>query len=66
MKKANYEILWYMRWEVRPLIKVYPGQRAGGTEADMMAANELSAHASLQVNCSMLHIYTKAKHVMRY
>ncbi|XP_020085010.1 uncharacterized protein LOC109707893 [Ananas comosus] len=32
----------------RVIFKVYPGQRAGGTEADMMAANELSAHASLQ------------------
>ncbi|CAI0383924.1 unnamed protein product [Linum tenue] len=30
------------------LFKVYPGQRAGGIEADMMAANELSAHSSLQ------------------
>ncbi|GAB4858165.1 hypothetical protein Ancab_009562 [Ancistrocladus abbreviatus] len=28
--------------------KVYPGQRAGGLEADMMAANELGAHAFLQ------------------
>lgn len=31
------------------LIKVYPGQRSGGIEADMMAANELNAHAFLQV-----------------
>ena len=30
-------------------MKVYPGQRAGGIEADMMAANELNAHAALQV-----------------
>ncbi|XP_057541295.1 uncharacterized protein LOC130819321 isoform X1 [Amaranthus tricolor] len=30
------------------LFKVYPGQRAGGVEADMMAANELSTHAFLQ------------------
>ncbi|KAG9454392.1 hypothetical protein H6P81_007296 [Aristolochia fimbriata] len=30
------------------LFKVYPGQRAGGVEADMMAANELGAHAYLQ------------------
>lgn len=30
-------------------MKVYPGQRAGGNEADMMAANELNAHTSLQV-----------------
>ncbi|CAN0854434.1 hypothetical protein LINGRAHAP2_LOCUS5921 [Linum grandiflorum] len=30
------------------LFKVYPGQRAGGVEADMMAANELNAHTSLQ------------------
>lgn len=30
-------------------MKVYPGQRAGGIEADMMAANELNAHAFLQV-----------------
>ncbi|KAG1354255.1 hypothetical protein COCNU_07G003670 [Cocos nucifera] len=27
---------------------VYPGQRAGGIEADMMAANELSTHAFIQ------------------
>ncbi|XP_058086807.1 uncharacterized protein LOC131233942 isoform X2 [Magnolia sinica] len=32
----------------RVIFKVYPGQRAGGSEADMMAANELSAHAFLQ------------------
>lgn len=31
------------------LLKVYPGQRTGGVEADMMAANELNAHAFLQV-----------------
>ncbi|CAN7037882.1 unnamed protein product [Brassica rapa subsp. trilocularis] len=30
--------------------KVYPGQRAGGIEADMMAANELNAHSFLQSN----------------
>lgn len=30
------------------IFKVYPGQQVGGTEADMMAANELNAHASLQ------------------
>ncbi|XVE62284.1 hypothetical protein DITRI_Ditri06bG0105700 [Diplodiscus trichospermus] len=30
------------------IFKVYPGQRAAGIEADMMAANELNAHASLQ------------------
>ncbi|XP_030534173.2 uncharacterized protein LOC115743503 [Rhodamnia argentea] len=30
------------------VFKVYPGQRAGGTEADMMAANELNSHAFLQ------------------
>ncbi|CAK7333675.1 unnamed protein product [Dovyalis caffra] len=30
------------------VFKVYPGQRTGGIEADMMAANELNAHASLQ------------------
>ncbi|XP_061993168.1 uncharacterized protein LOC133711023 [Rosa rugosa] len=30
------------------VFKVYPGQRAGGIEADMMAANELNAHTSLQ------------------
>ncbi|KAJ4828111.1 hypothetical protein Tsubulata_007156 [Turnera subulata] len=30
------------------MFKVYPGQRAGGIEADMMAANELNAHAFLQ------------------
>ncbi|CAH2072574.1 unnamed protein product [Thlaspi arvense] len=29
-------------------VKVYPGQRAGGIEADMMAANELNAHSFLQ------------------
>ncbi|KAL2921445.1 Calcium-dependent protein kinase 4 [Bienertia sinuspersici] len=30
------------------LFKVYPGQRTGGAEADMMAANELSTHTYLQ------------------
>ncbi|KAL3524538.1 hypothetical protein ACH5RR_017372 [Cinchona calisaya] len=30
------------------LFKVYPGQQVGGIEADMMAANELNAHAFLQ------------------
>ncbi|POO02043.1 Tyrosine-protein kinase [Trema orientale] len=30
------------------VFKVYPGQRAGGNEADMMAANELNAHSFLQ------------------
>ncbi|KAK9271958.1 hypothetical protein L1049_002325 [Liquidambar formosana] len=30
------------------IFKVYPGQRASGIEADMMAANELNAHAFLQ------------------
>lgn len=30
-------------------VQVYPGQRAGGVEADMMAANELSTHLYLQV-----------------
>lgn len=32
----------------RIIFKVYPGQRAGGAEADMMAANELNCHAFLQ------------------
>ncbi|XP_060204094.1 uncharacterized protein LOC132632253 [Lycium barbarum] len=32
----------------RVIFKVYPGQQVGGAEADMMAANELNAHASLQ------------------
>ncbi|XP_068669786.1 uncharacterized protein [Aristolochia californica] len=32
----------------RVIFKVYPGNRAGGAEADMMAANELNAHAYLQ------------------
>ncbi|XP_065854292.1 uncharacterized protein [Euphorbia lathyris] len=32
----------------RVIFKVYPGQRAGGVEADMMAANELNAHIVLQ------------------
>ncbi|KAM2783181.1 hypothetical protein COP1_012693 [Malus domestica] len=32
------------------VFKVYPGQRAGGNEADMMAANELNAHLFLQNN----------------
>ncbi|KAH7687297.1 [RNA-polymerase]-subunit kinase protein [Dioscorea alata] len=32
----------------RVIFKVYPGQRSGGIEADMMAANELNAHAFLQ------------------
>lgn len=40
----------YFSWNITLLaIKVYPGQRAGGIEADMMAANELNAHAYLQV-----------------
>ncbi|KAK9732444.1 hypothetical protein RND81_04G000700 [Saponaria officinalis] len=30
------------------LFKVYPGQRAAGPEADLMASNELSTHAFLQ------------------
>ncbi|PIN23515.1 Cyclin-dependent kinase [Handroanthus impetiginosus] len=30
------------------IFKVYPGQQVGGVEADLMAANELTAHASLQ------------------
>ncbi|XP_052179287.1 uncharacterized protein LOC127792732 isoform X1 [Diospyros lotus] len=30
------------------IFKVYPGQQIGGVEADMMAANELNAHAFLQ------------------
>ncbi|XP_024018037.1 uncharacterized protein LOC21393593 isoform X3 [Morus notabilis] len=30
------------------VFKVYPGQRAAGIEADMMAANELNAHTFLQ------------------
>ncbi|KAA8540149.1 hypothetical protein F0562_026841 [Nyssa sinensis] len=30
------------------IFKVYPGQQVGGVEADMMAANELNAHTSLQ------------------
>ncbi|XP_022952093.1 uncharacterized protein LOC111454854 [Cucurbita moschata] len=30
------------------IFKVYPGKRAGGLEADMMAANELNAHVFLQ------------------
>lgn len=37
-------------------MKVYPGKRAGGFEADMMAANELNAHAFLQVT-DILFIY---------
>lgn len=37
-------------------MKVYPGQRAGGIEADMMAANELNAHSFLQVRIQ-LYIY---------
>ncbi|RYR10236.1 hypothetical protein Ahy_B05g078709 isoform C [Arachis hypogaea] len=32
------------------IFKVYPGKRAGGIEADMMAANELNAHSFLQRN----------------
>ncbi|EPS69072.1 hypothetical protein M569_05692, partial [Genlisea aurea] len=34
------------------IFKVYPGKQVGGPEADMMAANELSAHASLQASNS--------------
>ncbi|XP_078437563.1 protein kinase superfamily protein [Wolffia australiana] len=32
----------------RVIFKVYPGLRAGGVEADMMAANEVNCHAFLQ------------------
>ncbi|XAR52078.1 Non-specific serine/threonine protein kinase [Bertholletia excelsa] len=32
------------------IFKVYPGQQVGGVEADLMAANELNAHAFLQSN----------------
>eukprot|EP00262_Sarcandra_glabra_P008144 TRINITY_DN21381_c0_g1_i2.p1 TRINITY_DN21381_c0_g1~~TRINITY_DN21381_c0_g1_i2.p1 ORF type:complete len:430 (-),score=60.26 TRINITY_DN21381_c0_g1_i2:118-1407(-) len=32
----------------RIIFKVYPGKRTGGLESDMMAANELNAHAFLQ------------------
>ncbi|KAK8926246.1 hypothetical protein KSP39_PZI018949 [Platanthera zijinensis] len=32
----------------RVIFKVYPGRRACGIEADMMAANELNCHTSLQ------------------
>ncbi|GER46787.1 protein kinase family protein [Striga asiatica] len=32
------------------VFKVYPGKQVGGFEADLMAANELDAHASLQTN----------------
>lgn len=34
------------------IFKVYPGQRTGGAEADIMAANELSTHAFLQSSSS--------------
>lgn len=34
------------------IFKVYPGQRAGGLEADIMAANELSTHTYLQSGSS--------------
>ncbi|KAK9144246.1 hypothetical protein Sjap_004149 [Stephania japonica] len=34
----------------RVMFKVYPGQRTGGIEADMMAANELNTHSFLQSN----------------
>lgn len=34
-------------------VQVYPGRRAGGVEADMMAANELNAHTFLQVSYSI-------------
>ncbi|KAK6155416.1 hypothetical protein DH2020_009664 [Rehmannia glutinosa] len=39
---------WRRKYPV--IFKVYPGQQVGGLEADLMAANELSAHASLQGN----------------
>ncbi|PKA53258.1 hypothetical protein AXF42_Ash009988 [Apostasia shenzhenica] len=38
----------------RVIFKVYPGPRAGGVEADMMAANELNCHASLQTETSSI------------
>lgn len=34
---------------------MYPGQQVGGVEADMMAANELNAHAYLQVKNTVFH-----------
>ncbi|KAK6926176.1 hypothetical protein RJ641_007895, partial [Dillenia turbinata] len=34
----------------RVIFKVYPGQRAGGVEADLMAVNELNGHLFLQSN----------------
>ncbi|XP_065008824.1 uncharacterized protein LOC135639036 isoform X3 [Musa acuminata AAA Group] len=37
----------------RVIFKVYPGRRAGGVEADMMAANELGTHVFLQLRCDL-------------
>ncbi|CAL9160293.1 unnamed protein product [Musa hybrid cultivar] len=36
------------------IFKVYPGRRAGGVEADMMAANELGTHVFLQSDSEKL------------
>lgn len=37
-------------------MQVYPGQQAGGKEADIMAANELNAHAFLQVRYGTVYV----------
>lgn len=43
-------------------VQVYPGLRAGGVEADMMAANELNCHAFLQVRKTLYVILMLIKH----
>lgn len=44
-------------------MKVYPGKRAGGLEADMMAANELNAHVFLQVTDSFRFFHNLFLHI---
>ncbi|KAJ7524272.1 hypothetical protein O6H91_18G084500 [Diphasiastrum complanatum] len=39
-----------LRTGTRVLLKAYPGRNVGGKDADIMAANELSSHALLQVS----------------
>lgn len=47
--KALIGYLYFLLTIMLLTLKVYPGQRAAGIEADMMAANELSAHTFFQV-----------------
>ena len=72
MNLLCFLLYYYPNWTYN-VMKVYPGQQVGGFEADLMAANELSAHASLQVFCltpifdrmSMLIVYTPSFYNMK-